>query len=111
MVSARSTESIARTTPAQKPRGEHKITFNAGFWPEVFAVEREIGSGMGRSQSRFSAAKRSTWGPKPCPVKRGLVAVAVPAGVAYIPATSVIADDTGFARKGGRSARTHLPGG
>src|SRR5262249_15134869 len=32
MASARSTVSIARTTPAQKPRGEHNITFNCGFW-------------------------------------------------------------------------------
>src|SRR5882672_8954380 len=31
MASARSTVSIARTTPAQKPRGEHNITFNCGF--------------------------------------------------------------------------------
>src|ERR1700676_3704832 len=31
MASARSTVSIARTTPAQKPRGEHNITFSGGF--------------------------------------------------------------------------------
>src|SRR5271165_7420686 len=31
MASARSTESMARTTPAQKPRGEHSTTFSAGF--------------------------------------------------------------------------------
>ena len=28
---ARSTESMARTTPAQKPRGEHRTTFKGGF--------------------------------------------------------------------------------
>src|SRR5712691_4458662 len=32
MASARSTVSIARTTPAQKPRGEHNNTFSRGFW-------------------------------------------------------------------------------
>src|SRR6516162_7373362 len=31
MASARSTVSIARTTPAQKPRGEHNMTFSCGF--------------------------------------------------------------------------------
>src|SRR5882757_588611 len=31
MASARSTVSIARTTPAQKPRGEHSITFSCGL--------------------------------------------------------------------------------
>src|SRR5271154_3547672 len=31
MASARSTVSIARTTPAQKPRGEHNSTFRGGF--------------------------------------------------------------------------------
>src|SRR5215471_204543 len=41
MASARSTVSIARTTPAQKPRGEHNITFSCGFsegWEDVMSV-------------------------------------------------------------------------
>src|SRR5215831_4822398 len=41
MASARSTVSIARTTPAQKPRGEHNITFRCGFsedWEDVMSV-------------------------------------------------------------------------
>jgi hypothetical protein len=31
MLSARSTDSMARTTPAQNPRGEHSSTLSAGF--------------------------------------------------------------------------------
>jgi len=41
MASARSTVSIARTTPAQKPRGEHNNTFSCGFsegWGDVMSI-------------------------------------------------------------------------
>jgi hypothetical protein len=37
--------SIARTTPAQKPRGEHKSTFNCGFseaWEDDISVRSRL---------------------------------------------------------------------
>jgi hypothetical protein len=59
MASARSTVSIARTTPAQKPRGEHNITFRGGFGESVV---------MG-SLPELSALKM--WLRKDVPVKHG----------------------------------------
>src|SRR6516225_3147828 len=52
MASARSTVSIARTTPAQKPRGEHSITFNGGF-----AEGLDVMSGSIRDQVRLKLRK------------------------------------------------------
>ena len=49
MASARSTVSIARTTPAQKPRGEHSITFNGGFAEGLRSLVR---GGVVRSRRR-----------------------------------------------------------
>src|SRR5450631_5156 len=54
MVSARSTVSIARTTPAQKPRGEHSTIFKSGL-AGTEAVMGDLGTesphtgGQGRS--------------------------------------------------------------
>ena len=42
--SARSTESMARTTPAQKPRGEHRITRSFGFSPPAPSGRPAIGA-------------------------------------------------------------------
>src|ERR1051326_182396 len=42
MRSARSTDSMARTTPAQKPRGEHSTTFKIGFSGPAAIVNLEF---------------------------------------------------------------------
>src|SRR6202030_1137360 len=63
MASARSTVSIARTTPAQKPRGEHNSTFSCGFSEgreDVMSV-----SFRGLRPSR----NRRIWFPAHAPVK------------------------------------------
>src|SRR6266566_3559052 len=104
MVSARSTVSIARTTPAQKPRGEQSTIFRGGL------------AGIGRSRTESpSPARRErsiqirTWD--------GFRALSRPVSkpfrgspqTAYIEAIPVITDDHGFASKRWAKHKGDLP--
>jgi hypothetical protein len=51
MASARSTDSMARTTPAQNPRGEQSSTFRTGL-AEFAGIINLKGRGFG-AQSRY----------------------------------------------------------
>jgi hypothetical protein len=87
---------MARTTPAQNPRGEQSSTLSFGFCA-IFAVKIAIqcGSDMARQVSTWAGglflSSKGVAPNRPCP---------------YIPATfPIIADGRCFARKGGRSAK------
>src|SRR5262245_25860587 len=45
---------MARTTPAQKPRGEHSSTFSGGLWSVPRAWDTVIRTSVARSRSRHS---------------------------------------------------------
>src|ERR1700682_669208 len=76
---------MARTTPAQNPRGEHSSTLSGGK-PE---------------KPLFSALIATTWGGSRGPVKRADLPLRKGRGDAYIPATfPVIADDIGLRPRG-----------
>src|SRR5262249_15132465 len=88
-LSACSTQSIARTTPAQNPRGEHSSTVSGGF------------ADFSLFSAFMSAAIVAKWGAACWPVKRAKRTLRRGRGRAYIPVTfRVIADDKGASSEG-----------
>ena len=90
---------MARTTPAQNPRGEHSSTLSGGF----------CGSGHRCPGIAPFGPIMQTWAAPPCPVKRGKSVASRGVKCLYSGHFPVIIDDWCFARKGGRSARGDLP--
>ena len=86
---------MARTTPAQKPRGEHSSTLSGGL-PEL-----PLFSGAIADEMRFRPPACQARAAKPLRFR----------GVnAYIPATFQSSiDDKGLVRKGGRGAEEIYP--
>src|SRR6476469_4856431 len=106
MASARSTVSMARTTPAQKPRGEQSTILRSGL-AEIFAD-------MGQSRDRITPRRRAGNGRSEYDL--GPLSGAVKAlseeplcrcpPMAYIGRNSVIADDHRLRlQRGGRSTK------
>ena len=93
--SARSTDSMARTTPAQKPRGEHSSTFKTGF---SAAINTSRSGGI--PYARHGARR------PPLSSRDHCMGRTEPLYSGHFP---IIADDLVLRPKGGRSVRRISP--
>src|ERR1700681_3380984 len=118
MASARSTVSMARTTPAQKPRGEHSITCSGGFCSggfseggeDVMSVSGFGGTqGISRPLSSTPAAERQNYTIAPnLSLSGNMFTISGCASRRCAPIFRLFPSSlmaTGFAPPGGRSTR------
>src|SRR5215471_675449 len=95
---------MARTTPAQKPRGEHSNTRSGGLPIESVAADGTMGIAPRALESRCTRNGPQAPSLSSCDNVTSAGLDSGSAG-AYIPRTSVIVDDSGFARTAGGAQR------
>ncbi len=99
-LSARSTDSMARTTPAQKPRGEHSSTLSAGFSGALTILSSK--------SRRFFANFKPRHGPRR-PALSSRDGCMGPTQSLYSGHFPIITDDLVLRPTGGRSVEEILP--